>query len=214
MPVTEIALLHLSPGTSIHDQDFRGKLAYAKTVIQKATSRNVYYLQQVEDPACVYIIAEWKSLSYHMEDFIPSSANQSLLQSLDGMLTVEWLQHIDALHADLPLPETEAQMEAACRGQPVWSIVRHMVKAEEKQRFQGAFDANKGYLQEFITEGKIGGGWRVDGEEAKDEFVLLSPWKSVEQHMEFGKTDGFKKYAGLREFIDEADIKHATLLGI
>ena len=214
MPTTEIALLRLSPGNSILDMEFRRKLAHAKIVMQTETGREVYYMHQIEDPTCLYIITEWKSLFQHMEVFIPSSANQSLLQSLEGMLTVEWLQHIDAPNADLPLPETKTQMEAAYRGQPVWSIVRHMVKAGEKERFQRSFEANKAYLQDFVTEGHLGGGWRVDGDEGKDEFVLVCPWKSVEQHLEFGKTEGFEKYARIKDFIDEADIKHAMLLNI
>lgn len=214
MPVTEIALLRLSPGTSLLDQDFRRKLAHAKSVMQMDTRRQFYYMQQIEDPACIYVIGQCESLSYHMEVYIPGSANQSVLQSLEGTLTVEWLQHIDVPLTDLPLPQTEVQMQAAYCGHPVWSIIRHIVKAGEKQRFHDTFDTNKGHLEEFVTEGKIGGGWRVDGEEGKDEFVLVCPWKSVEQHLEFGKNEGFETYAEIRGFIDEADYKHATLLDI
>ncbi|EDU39921.1 hypothetical protein L13192_02008 [Pyrenophora tritici-repentis] len=216
MTITEIALLRLYPTTSLVTPDLRSKLAHAATVMRQHTSRPVYYLQQIEDPSYIYIITEWESLASHMEDFIPSPANQNLLQSLQGLLTVEWLWHIETPLSDLPLPVTqaEAEVEAAVNGQRVWSLIRHVIKADEKHRFQGHFDTKKGYLQDFVTEGNIGGGWRVDGEGGKDEFVLICPWKSVEQHVEFGKTEGFGEYARIRECVEEVDIRHGMLLDI
>jgi hypothetical protein len=69
-------------------------------------------------------------------------------------------------------------------------------------------------LQGFVTEGTIGGGWRIDAEDGRDEFVLFSPWKSIEQHLEFGKTKAFERYGGIRDFIDGAEIRHVRLLDI
>ncbi|KAF1944523.1 hypothetical protein EJ02DRAFT_452385 [Clathrospora elynae] len=214
MTITEIALLYLTSGITVDNAALRSNLSHAKTVMQNYTGHTFYYLQQIEDPAYVYIIGEWESLDQHMNHFIPSSDNQVVLESLKDALTVVRLEHIDAPHADLPLPKNETQLEKARCGELIWSIVRHFVKDGEKQKFQDTFDTNKQYMQDYITEGTIGGGWRIDREYSKEEFVLLEPWKSVEQHLKFGKTDDFKKYGQIREHIDGAEIKHAKLLDI
>ena len=88
------------------------------------------------------------------------------------------------------------------------------MKSGERISFEKAFHENKEYLQNHVTEGKIGGGWRVDKEEDKEEFVLFSPWQSVDQHYDFADTEGFEKYGKIREYIDGAEIKHAKMLDI
>jgi hypothetical protein len=50
MPITELALLHLTPGTTIDDAALRSNLSHAKTVLQNYTGRTFYYMQQTEDP--------------------------------------------------------------------------------------------------------------------------------------------------------------------
>ncbi|KAJ4355084.1 hypothetical protein N0V95_003247 [Ascochyta clinopodiicola] len=210
MTVTEIALLHLSPNVTIDDANLRSKLARAKTVMQNYTGRFFYYLQQIEDPSYIYIIGEWKSLSQHMNDFIPGSDNQAVLESLKGVMSVEWLLHIDVPHADLPLPSGGANKQKVS----VYGIVRHFIKDGQKGQFQHTFDMEKRHLQEFVTEGELGGGWRVDQEGSKDEWVLLTPWTSIEQHHAFAETDGFAKYGKIREYIEGAEIKHARMLNI
>jgi quinol monooxygenase YgiN len=214
MPITEIALLHLAPGVVAENVNLRTNLSHAKTVMQNFTNHTFYYLQQTEDPAYIYIIGEWESLDQHLNQFIPSVDNQAVLESLKDVLTVDWLEHIDASHANLPLPKDEAQLKAAQCGELIWSIARNFVKEGEKLVFQETFDANKHYLQDHVTEGTIGGGWRIDKEDQKQEFVLFCPWKGVQQHLDFGKTEAFQKYAQIREHMDGAEIKHAKLLDI
>jgi quinol monooxygenase YgiN len=214
MSVTEIALLHLSPNVSIKDSDLRSRLAYAKKVMQDYTGRSFYYLQQIEDSSNIYIIGEWGSLDQHMKNFIPSEANQALLQALKDDLNVKWLMHIDASHDSLPLPKSDAEKTKALRGELAIGIVRHFVKSAEMSRFQQTFEENKQYLQGFLSEGTLGGGWRIDNEGGKEEWVLLCPWTSVKQHEDFASTAGFEKYGQIRAHIDGAEIKHAKLLDI
>lgn len=210
MTITEIALLRLSPDVSLNDASLCSTLAHAKTVMQTYTGRTFYYLQQVEDPTYIYIIGEWDSLSQHMNDFIPSSDNQAVLESLKGLLTVDWLQHIDVSHVNLPLPSAGTNKQSA----PVYGIARHFVKSGQRELFQQTFDVEMHHLQDFVIEGKIGGGWRIDKEDGKEEWVLLSPWTSVEQHHAFADMDGFMKYSKIREHIGGAEIKHARVLDI
>lgn len=207
MVVTEIALLRLMPGIDIHSANLRAKLGKAKIVMQDYTNRTFYYYQQIEDPALIYIIGEWDSLDQHANHFIKSEANQELLQALKDDISVEWLLHVDTTHADLPLPN-------GAKVKNVISIVRHFVKSGEKQSFVDKFEANKEHLQAFVSEGIIGGGWRVDRDGEQEEWILFCPWKHVDQHHAFAKTEGFEKYGRIREHISGADIKHAELVDI
>ncbi|KAF2189836.1 hypothetical protein K469DRAFT_562705 [Zopfia rhizophila CBS 207.26] len=219
MAITEIALIRLLPPTTVDDPLLQSKLAHAKYVMENFTGRRFYYMHQVEDPSLLYVIGEWDSLKQHMEQFIPSADNQALLESLKDQLTVEWLLHIDAPHSELPLPKSKTTSQDKSQytnetGTLVYSIGRHFVKAGEKDKFKETFENKKHYLQDYATEGTIGGGWRVDKKELKEEFVLFCPWKDVEQHMSFAKTDGFEKYAKVRDFIDGAEIKHVKIIDI
>jgi heme-degrading monooxygenase HmoA len=197
MTVTEIALLHLSQGVMISDADVRSKLAHARTV-----------MQEVEDPSCIYIIGEWDSLDQHTNDFIPSAENQALLENLKELLSVEWLLHIDASHAALPLPAS-AQNQAKAS---VYALVRHYVKNGQRAQFQETYENEKRHLQAFVTEGTIGGGWLVDNDGDEEVWMLLTPWTSVEQHHAFAETAGFAEYGRIREHIEGAEIKHARIL--
>lgn len=210
MTVTEIALLHLSPNVAIDDTNLYSKLAQAKIVMQDYTGRMFYYLQQMEDPMNIYIVGEWDSLEQHMNEFIPSAKNQMLLESLKGLLSVEWLLHIDASHADLPLSEADPSKQASM----VYAIVRHFIKSGEKQKFLQTFDTEMYHLQDFVTEGKIGRGWRIDKVDDQDEWVLCTPWTSVEQHYAFAETEGFAKYGKIRGHLEGAEIRHARMLDI
>ncbi|KAF2463391.1 uncharacterized protein BDR25DRAFT_307829 [Lindgomyces ingoldianus] len=212
MAITEIALLRLLPPTNANDASLCTKLSHAKDVMEKYTGRRFYYLQQVEDPSLLYIIGEWDSLDQHMNNFIPSGDNQAVLESLKNELTVDWLLHIDAPHSALPLPKGTSGTTGG--GPQLWSIGRHFIKTVEKGKFKETFESHKHFLQDYVTEGTIGSGWRVDPEEGKDEFVLWCPWKEVEQHYEFATTEGFQKYSKIKEYVDGTEIKHAKLLDL
>jgi quinol monooxygenase YgiN len=214
MTVTEVALLRLASSITIEDANLRSALVRAKAVMQDYTGNTFYYFQQIEDPSCIYIFGEWESLDQHMNHFIPSPENQALLESLKDSMTVDWLLHANVSHADLPLPKSAAEMAKALRGELVLSVARHFVKSENRERFRQTFEANRNYLQDYITEGEIGGGWRMDIEGGKDEWVLLCPFKNIQQHLDFAETEAFTHYAQIREHIDGAEIKHAKLLDI
>jgi heme-degrading monooxygenase HmoA len=214
MTITEIALLHLASSITVENANLRSALARAKAVMEGYTRNNFYYFQQIEDPSYIYIFGEWESLDQHMNHFIPGAENQALLELLKDRMTVDWLLHANVSHADLPLPKTDAELAKACSGEVVLSVARHFVKEGEKKLFEGRFEANKHYLQDYITEGTMGGGWRIDTEGGKDEWVLLCPFRDVQQHLDFAKTESFEHYGQIREYIDGAEIKHVKLLDI
>ncbi|KAF2728739.1 hypothetical protein EJ04DRAFT_516400 [Polyplosphaeria fusca] len=210
MTVTELALLRILPPTTADDASVRSKLAKAKDVMEKFSGNHFHYLQQVEDPALIYVVGEWESAEQHVKEFIPTDDNQSLLKELEKELAVEWLIHFDAPHSALPLPKSAEDKYNGV----TYSVNRHFVKEGQRKTLEAFFEENKHHLQDFITEGKIGGGYRVDCEDKKEEFVLISPWKDVDQHYAFAKTEGFAKYAKIKDYIDGAEIKHAKIYSV
>jgi heme-degrading monooxygenase HmoA len=209
MPITELALLHLTPGTNLSSPILRANLAHAKTVLQTYTSHPFYYLQQLEDASCVYVIGEWESLDQHMNHFIPSAENQALLQMLKDDITVDSnLEHLGVGNAELPLP---VGVET---GEKVWGIAHYHVKAGEKEVFLDILEEKKRLLRKGGAEGKVGGGWCVGEEGEKDVFVLVWKWEGVERHEEFGQTEEGKEFEKVGECVEEVDVKLARLLDI
>ncbi|KAH8711869.1 hypothetical protein GQ44DRAFT_752481 [Phaeosphaeriaceae sp. PMI808] len=205
MAITKLALLRLSAGFTLEDTALRAKLANAKKTMEDYTGFTFYFFQQFEDPAYIYVIGEWDSLDQHMNHFIPSQENQALLDDLKVELSVEWLQHIDVSHTELPLPKSDEERTKACRGELVISLVRHLIKSGKKENFQQTYEENKHHLQDALTEGTMGGGWRIDEDDDQKEWVLLCPYTS---------TDGFQKYGQIRRYIETVEIKHARLVDI
>lgn len=206
MTVTELALLRLLPPTTVSTPSLMATLAKGKTAMQNFTGRRFYYLQQVEDPALIYVFGEWESLDQHMNGFVASSENKELLDVLKDQMVIEWVVHLDVEHKDLPSAEEVSD------GAKVYSIGRHFVKAGQKSDFSETFQGNKHNLQGYVTQGKIGGGWRVDRDGDKEEWVLFCPWKNVDEHMGFVNNEGFAEYAKIRDHIDGVDIKHAMVI--
>lgn len=211
MAVTELACLRLKPEQGL-SPELLAKLATAKWVMEKASGFNFHYYHCVESPGLVFIIGAWPSIEFHMLDFIPSQANQDLLGLLKDEVVVEWMFHLNIDQTKRCLPLHRA----------VVAIGRHFIKDNERDHFQKTFDENKHYLESFIGGEELAvGGYRLDKgfdpsleAEPKEEFVLFTTWHDVEQHGEFAKTDGFEKYAQIRDHLAGADIKHAVRLDV
>jgi len=212
MVVTELALLRLRPGTTAQTPSLLVNLLKAKNVMEHASKSKFHYYHCVEDPEVIYIIGAWSSVRFHMDEFIPSQANQELLALLKDQVSVEWMFHVDVDQDVRPLP-----LDAAA----VLAIGRHIVKDNEKQIVQETFNENKLELDAFAGgTDKVVGGWRIDqgydpgSEGVKDEFVLFTGWESVERHHAFATTEGFQKYSKIRDRIEVVDIKHAIKLEV
>jgi hypothetical protein len=132
---------------------------------------------------------------------------------MQDQIDVVWLMHLDVSVADIPLSA------------PCLSIGRHVVEEGRRVGFEKAFEGNRDAMDEYVTEGKAVGGWKVDpgmwkGEEEnrrdgeRDQFVLFAPWKGAEQHIGFAETKGFARYSGIREWVSVFDVKHVTVLKI
>lgn len=216
MSITELALLHLTPGTTLTSPTLRTNLSHAKTVLQNYTNRTFYYLQQISDPSCIYVVGEWDSLDQHLHDFIPSADNQALLESLKDYITVDSnLEHLGVPNAELPLPRSEEAREKAVRGELVWSIAHYTIKAGKREAFEVEFSEMKEKLDRFAGEGGVGGGWCVGKKEGEDDvFVTIFPWRSEGEYEQFGKPKEGRVSADTGECVEEMDTRHVRLLDI
>ncbi|KAF2131793.1 hypothetical protein P153DRAFT_202952 [Dothidotthia symphoricarpi CBS 119687] len=214
MPVTEIALCRMSADVTMDDPELRSKLAHARAVMENFTQRQFYLLQQVEDPTCFYIIGEWDSVDQHVNEFIPGSENQAILESLKDLMTLEWLLHLDVPHADLPLPKTDAEREKIIHGGMLLCIMRTFIAAGKKDRYQDILEVNNPIMQQHVTGGKIGNGWRIDKWLDKDESFLFIPWESSEQYLEFKASWNLSSFADFQQYVNGVEFKHARILDI
>lgn len=212
MVVSEIGLLKLKEASMINDSELRSSLSEIKTWLKEFTGRPFHYLNGVEDSCEIYLVGEWQSLEQHYQDMHNNEKwKKTVIEMSQKYFDFQWMCHYDFSMSDVQL------------GAPVLSIGRHFVSKEKRTDFIQFFAKHKRYLDEYVTEGTVVGGWRVDeGNSTKgssldqhkelDEFVLLAPWQDVQQHKSFTESDGFKEYAKIKDLIIDADIKHAHLL--
>ncbi|KAF4306492.1 putative dimeric alpha-beta barrel [Botryosphaeria dothidea] len=203
MAVTELALLRLKSGASFDDPALRADLQKARKAMEDFTQQPFHYFVQIEDPALFYIVGSWPSADYHFQKWVPSSANQELLELLKDKLSVEWMFHIDVEKPQLPLDA------------PVMAIGRHFIVSDKRTGFIQTFGAVKHNVENFTAPRKATGGWRIEKEtEHKEEWVLFTGWDEVAHHGKFGESEGFQEYGKVREFVDGFEVKHVKTLDI
>lgn len=130
------------------------------------------------------------------------------------MLSVDVMYHAEMM---------DGNTAAVPLGAPVVGVGRHHVKPGMKSGFEECFGRVRGLLRGFTGVWEVAGGWRVDEEEGEgegekekkekkggEEWLLFTGWESVEQHQEFGKSEEFKEYAEIREFLEGFEVKHAV----
>ncbi|KAJ6051133.1 uncharacterized protein N7446_005764 [Penicillium canescens] len=199
MPVTEIALLRLN--TEDLSTSTKTGLLGAQQAQAEYSNHQVYFLRQIEDPACVYLLGGWESFEKHMNQWIPSETNQTLLQQLAGSLEVKWMFHLDVDPSTSRIP-----LEA-----PVLAISRYFVESEKKAEFDTVFKTGVPHLGTYTAPFIYCGGWRVDKEGDDEEYVLFSGWNEVKDHFAFAESEGFKEFGKIKGLIKGAEIKHVRV---
>lgn len=236
MPVTELALLQMLPGTTPYS--LRSSLIEAKEVMEafsnnlsKTTSHpsenpthipssdlppappsgphQFHFYTQYEDPTKLYILGSWPSAALHNNTFLPSAENQALLEKVKGQVEVKWMVHIELEQSTIPLDA------------PTLAIGQHVITPSNNAGFEEAFDDNKHHLEHFSTR-KIAGGWRHEKDErpdggVRDVFVVFSGWDDVDHHNNFAKGEpAFDEYSKIIEWIDKGgfEVKHAVQLDL
>lgn len=203
MTVTELALLRLQSGASFHDATLRVKLRKAKLAMESFTQQPFHYFVQIEDPTLFYIIGSWLSPTQHFQEWVPSPANQELLELLKDEIRVEYMFHVDIEKAKLPL------------NAPVMAIGRHFVPSDKRSGFAQTFNAVKHNVESFTAPRNVAGGWRLEKEgEHKDEWVLFTGWDEVAHHGRFGESDAFQEYGKIRDFASGFEVKHVKEMDV
>ncbi|KAL5404006.1 hypothetical protein PMIN03_009454 [Paraphaeosphaeria minitans] len=182
MPVTEFSRLTLKSGLN-EDQKLFAKrgLSRAKKLMEDFTGYNFHIFQEIEDVDHTYIVGKWASVEQHMNAWIPSEANQGLLKDLGPFIDLDYLFHIDVSFGSIP-PSEES---------PIFSVGRHVMESEKRPDFETTFKNRRSGL-EVHAPGSINGGWRIEKEPGREEFVLFTPWRDVDQHMALAKTKEFE----------------------
>lgn len=201
MTVTEIALLRLKPDIDLKNASLLAGLRKAKSAMESNTGFTFWYLTCVEDPTLLYIFGEWKSARSHWEDWIPSPANQELVELLTPFVDIEWMFHIGVEQRECPL------------NAPVVAIGRHNIKEEDSKQFERVWRENVHHLKDFADGDTVGGGWRIERDalsQGSREFVVLSGWTSRDRHGEFATTDRFKEYSKIRDYVQGFQVHHLT----
>jgi hypothetical protein len=213
MPVTEIALLKLLPDIDISSLLLRACLRKAKTTMEKASGSEFWYYHSIDRPEQIYILGQWPSVDFHMDEFIPSPENLDLLALLKDQITVEWMFHVDIDQGKQQLPQSKN----------VLAITRYLVPSIGREIFQGVFDANRHHLESLIEDGsEVVGGWKVDKgigqawpiESISDEFVLFTAWDNVDQCYDFCSAHGFEEDIQIRDHIVGVETRHAVKLDV
>lgn len=164
--------------------------------MESFTSHHFHFYTQLQDPAYIYIIGTWDSLSQHQDEWIPSERNQELLRELEGRVFVEWM-----VHAELG----GVVDEVVSLGAPVLGIERYFVSKGGRGVFESEMKEKSGVV-EYIKPWRIGGGWMVERREDAEEFVLFTGWESLEAYKEFVESEEG------RELAEKCEVKHAVRL--
>ncbi|KAF1995864.1 hypothetical protein P154DRAFT_444512 [Amniculicola lignicola CBS 123094] len=217
--MTEIALLRilrpiersdLGCSTRVDSPTFQTKLALAKQKMEEFSGRKFYFLQEVEDPSHLYIIGEWDDLGRHLLEWLPSQENQSLLHLFKNDMKVEWMFHIDATHTEFAFARHAAAVRRSKEN--LLGITRFFVKPGKKHEFNKEYDRCWDWMQHCVKEGKVGGGWRIDRDGDQEEFVLITPWKNLEQHEDtlYGGMVG--EFSDFEELFSTEITRHARVM--
>lgn len=201
MTVLEFAIFTLRTPYTPSSPTVKSILGNALKALNTASGHPFTLLTQIESPNTIYLVGAWDSVPAH-NSFLASDENQKLLADAKDVIDVDIMYHAEMDGGAVPL------------GAPVVSVGRHHVKPGMKVRFEGCFGRVRGVLSGATRAWEVAGGWRVDegeGEEEKgQEWLLFAGWESVTQHEEFGRSEKFKEYAEIREFLVGFEVRHAV----
>lgn len=216
MPITELALLRLTPSTSITSPTLLTNLSTALHAMANFTSpspalslpqepqesHGFHYYHSLSDPTLIYLIGSWSSLSQHLETWIPSRENQALLELLKGQVEVEWMFHVDVDPTTVPVER-----------KVVLGIERFFVGRGGKAASEGVFEEFKRRLEQGGH--MASGGWSIEeGGGEKEEFVLFTGWESVEKYKESERTGPLKEQARIGDFVERSERDYAVKLKV
>ncbi|EZG06954.1 hypothetical protein H106_03684 [Trichophyton rubrum CBS 735.88] len=223
MTITEIAILKLRPAalTTIGKPN-DATIAFLRTAKQSMeayTGYPFYIFTQLEDPAYVYIVGNWESLTHHYDDWIPSDANQGLLESGKDLFDIAGLAHLDIDQQESGLPSSA----------PVVTLEWfHMLPARKEEFTRTWEERVSPHLKEVTAPYLVRSGWRIDGErkvEGKEavnadgepeleEFVAFTGWRAVGNNDSYKELEGFSRFQLLLGLATKVESKRLAKLDL
>lgn len=201
MTVTELALLHLTPSPSALSH-LRAALAvqdkwHAKTYPHLPTSfPGSICFQSVSDPAEILITARWQSVAAHWA-WIKSDDNAGVMDTLGPFISKEGNEDFSLLHVEGDVfGGVVGEGVVGLLESPVVAVCRVEVKGGRKEG-GGVVEGWKRYLTATAAPHVVRGGWREDVEsEERQEYVVVSGWKTKEEAWEAEQAGQFMEASG------------------
>jgi heme-degrading monooxygenase HmoA len=197
MPVLEILLLKTKPSIPPTSPLILTSLQTVRSLLAaKIHATQSHFYRTTEDASKIYILGLWPSLSAH-QAFLASPLRKEILAPQEELLDFVWCVHVQVSGwEDVPI------------GAPVVSIARIKVKGGEEGRHESVTGKYEGRLREATGWGVVSG-WVLD-EGGERENVVITGWRTREEHLEFGRGMGeeFEDYRALREGWESVDVGH------
>jgi len=192
--VSEAAILPIKPGTDLESGDVKTALHAAFQALTSQTGcQNLFYGRQVEHPDFLQLSIDWDAVD-SFKAFIGSSGYGAFKENLGLVM------------GGPPRLAFAARPEVAPFSNVASAPVSEMVELYFPADYPEAdFDKNFASFKQVVEETAAGvkgvvGGWSVEemppreGEDSKDKLFLAAiGWESIDAHMAFRETEGFKK---------------------
>jgi heme-degrading monooxygenase HmoA len=200
MPVLELLLLRLQPGISPQDPTLVENLSTVRSLVH--TNSRFYHC--IEDPTLVYILGQWPSLAAH-KAFLSSPEKDAILLHQTHQLDFAWMLHLD-------LPEGKSMEDVLPFTAPVLGIARMFFNTPDPD-----VDAYEKILADHRSKviGTTGpyplfDARRIDAEEGKAEYVILTGWESVEVYNELMSTLRMsnREYDTVTGYVEGVEVRH------
>jgi heme-degrading monooxygenase HmoA len=200
MPVLELLLLCLLPGVSPQDPTLVENLSIVRSLIH--TNSRFYHC--IEDPTLIYILGQWPSLATH-KAFLSSPEKDAILSYQTHQLDFVWMLHLD-------LPEGKNMEDVLPFTAPVLGIARMIFNTSDPD-----VDVYQRILADYRSKvvGATGpfplfDARRIDGDEGKVEYVILTGWESVEAHNDLVNALRVStlEYVTSRGYVEGMEVRH------
>jgi heme-degrading monooxygenase HmoA len=200
MPVLELLLLRLRPGISPQDPTLVENLSTVRSLVH--TNSRFYHC--IEEPTLIYILGQWPSLAAH-KAFLSSPEKDAILLPQTHQLDFAWMLHLD-------LPEGKSMEDVLPFTAPILGIARIFFNTSDPDvdAYKKILVDHRSKVVETTGPYPFFGAWRIDAEEGKAEYVILTGWESVEAHDELTSAlrVTIREYATATDYVEGMEVRH------
>ena len=201
MAVLELLLLRLRDGISPTDPTLVRNLSTVRSLVH--TNSRFYHC--IEDPSLVYILGQWPSLDAHRR-FLSSPEKEQILSHQTHQLDFGWMLHLD-------LPEGVSSMDEVIPfPAPILSIARMFFSTSgtHVEAYKKILASHRSKIVDATLPYPLFDGWRIDAQEGKAEYVILTGWETASAHAEFTKSmrEAEQEYASAMDHVEGMEVRH------